>query len=229
MISEIPIPLNSSNVRGKELRLVAEGFCILTAAHLLPRLILGPLFRSILPEAPQELIAVLTSSAISPVIASFYLFVRTRLFPRVSISLETLYTAIAGIVAHWILDIVVLMIGGSASLASRSYLLSNVTIWNIMLIFIRTIWGPLIEETLFRGYFQEILMSKWGSNIKPLLATSLLFTIPHLAYVHELADIVPFFIYIFISSMIFGAVYIRAGLLAAFLVHSSSNLYRLII
>ena len=223
---------NVTLIRGKGIRLVIEGFGVLTAAQFLPWLILNPLFQSFFPEAPPRLISMLTSSAISPIIASVYLFIRTKLIPKAWIDKETFYIVLAGIVVCWILDLLTSLFCGVQSL--RTYddgFIKNLSIGSVMIIVLRTLWQPLIEETLFRGYFQEILRIKWSNAVKAVLVTSLLFTLPHLTSDLVISGGVPSilanFVHISISSFIYGLAYIRGGLVASSCIHAFANAYRL--
>ena len=99
-------------------------------------------------------------------------------------------------------------------------------------LFLSIIWGPFIEEVLFRGYFLEILKSSWSVKAS-ILVSSLLFTIGHKGLAEILLNgkwhYIMSVLMIFLSSVVFSAAYIRGGLLAAAIIHMFANLYFFII
>jgi len=217
--------------RRRQIILVLEGFGVLIMAHFFPWFFLKPLLVIIFPKAPEKTLSLLSSSAISPIIASFYLFARTRMIPKIIINKkEMVYIVLAGMVGIWINESLMLLIFGERmQLFDKS--VKSVSVYIFIDIFFYTIWAPLIEELLFRGYFLEILKSKWN-NVSACLLSSLLFVLPHILLspgILSVTDGMLIGAFIFINSIIFSMAYIQGGLISAFIVHAFSNFYRLIL
>jgi len=208
------------------LTLVFKGFGVLTIAHFIPWFLLKPLLTAIFPSVPENLISKLSSSAISPVIASYYMFLKTRQMPKIMRKGETLYASIAGMVGVWLLTFIMSLIVGAIDLLNKE-LVENLSTINLAYLFLEMIWSPLVEETLFRGYFLEILR-RWN-NVGALLLSSILFTVPHLLtqnIVFGGVDGLLRGIDTFVVSIILGLVYMQGGLGASILVHAFANFYR---
>ncbi len=114
------------------------------------------------------------------------------------------YAAIAGIIGTLVTYKVMLLFVEITPFFSE---MRRLSIYDLINIFLYTAWAPLFEETLFRGYFLEILKS-WN-NTGALLLSSLLFTLPHLFNTSLISSGAIFLLgtFILIDSIIFGMAY----------------------
>jgi len=78
---------------------------------------------------------------------------------------------------------------------------------------------PIIEEWIFRELIFSELRNKWG-NIVGLLGSTFLFGFIHLT--NQGAQLHAIFVPLF-SGLIFGIMYLKFGLLGAYLVHGGNN------
>jgi len=80
------------------------------------------------------------------------------------------------------------------------------------------------EELFFRGFIQETLQNKLGKTIKPIIITSLLFSLCHLPSV--IAGNSPVVLLSFFPSLIMGALYFWTGdILPSMIFHYFSNMF----
>jgi membrane protease YdiL (CAAX protease family) len=147
------------------------------------------------------------------------------------VKINIFYATMAGIVGCWIIKYLMILKFGER-MRFFDEMLKNLSVYDLINILLYTVWAPLIEETLFRGFFLEILKPQWN-NTGALLLSSLLFTLPHMAYPSfyssGILDGLLIVLSILMDSIIFGMAYIRGGLIAAIIVHAFSNSYMLIL
>lgn len=205
--------------RSKSAIVVLEGFGVLIVTHAIGGYYCGPWLAETFIELPQVTVAMLSSSSISPVIALIYLGLRTKFIPRFNVKKETFISLLPIIVMAWIVVFVSVLLYGKESLFGQE-ILKTLPPYYYLNLFLVVLFGPLLEETLSRGYFFEILKQSWG-NTKALLLSSVLFVIPHSIW--GSLDISLFFIFLF--SIVFTLAYIMGGLVTAILVHAFVNFY----
>ncbi len=217
--SNLDIIMEVNESKGRHLVLVLTSFLILLMTYYLLWISLRPLLFSSLPDTPARAIYLLFSTAMAPLIAGLYLFFATRSVPKIIVKRNMFYAVFAGMVGSWLIYIIRRFFGVGPALPASS-------IYDLIRIFCIILWAPFVEETLYRGYFLEILKLKWN-NIGALLLSSILFTLPHLFNIKiiSLNTILLYGFSIFADSIIFGMVYLQGGLIAAFVVHALSNCY----
>jgi len=89
----------------------------------------------------------------------------------------------------------------------------------ILPVIIFVIYSPLLEEILYRGYIQQLLLES-TSTTRAVLITAALGTLSHLINYHGILQLTV----VFFSATIYCLAYIRGGLSAAIIVHSVHNL-----
>lgn len=207
------------NSKFKSISVVLEGFIISIIVHIVSGYYFTHKLAEILLDFPPITIALLSSPAISPVIAIIYLAFRAKFFPKFSANREVLLYSLSGIIAAWlVIFIKILLLGKEISLAKE--VLETPQPYNYLNLFLIILWGSLIEETLYRGYFFEILKQNWNSKMAFLFST-ILFVIDH--GIWWSFDIYLFFIFLY--SVIFTLTYMKGGLIASILVHVFVNFY----
>ncbi len=181
---------------------------------------LFPTLCKIFLRTPSILLQIISSSAISPVIASIYMLVRCRFFPKINLNKTVLLSALAGAVASWLIILIgsVLFFGDSDPLIKQALELRSYDLY--VLLFIVTIWNPIFEESLVRGYFFEVILKKYNT-IVAIVISSILFVIPHIMWDFNLYNV----FFFFLISVVLTAVYIEGGLVASAMTHSFVNLY----
>ncbi|MBF0559298.1 MAG: CPBP family intramembrane metalloprotease [Nitrospirae bacterium] len=211
--------MKESNTKVRQLILVLKSFLILMMSYSLLWVFIKPLFKSNLPDALARSTYLLFASAISPLIAGLYIFLKTGALPKIIVKRNMFYAVLTGMVGSWLTYKIRRHLGVAPALPGNS-------IYDLAKIFIVVLWAPFFEETLFRGYFLEILKLKWN-NIGALLLSSFLFTLPHLFNMTliSLYGIMFLGFSMFADSIIFGVVYLQGGLIAAIVVHALSNCY----
>ena len=208
--------------KGKNIIVVLEGFGILIISHAVGGYYFSPKLAEVFSKVPLVTIEMLSSSAISPIIAIIYLIWRTNFVPklRLSIRKETLLYFLSGIVLVWINNFIGMLFFWDKEMPLAKEILNVTTPYYYLNLFLVILWGPALEETLTRGYFFEILRRNWGTTIA-LLLSSLLFVIFHGMW----GTFDWGLLFIFIDSVIFTMMYIEGGLVTSILVHSFVNFY----
>jgi len=216
----------------KSLLLVIEGLALFMAVHAVSGYYIYPKLADFYPNVPRLTMAMLSSAAIS-LIAILYLAFRSKHFPKYFMDKQYIIPiVVAGAMASWFIffiEISVFNLNKTLSIIQAILKTSDSSYYNLN-VFLYVCWSPLIEETLFRGYFLEMLKGPWGVRFS-MLFSSLLFVIPHMKlggnFVIDFFSVTSFFL--FLTSLLLSVVYIRAGLLAAILVHLFEHLYILFI
>ncbi len=209
--------MNSSN--RNNISIVIEGFAILLVAHALGGYYVAPKIADAFPMIPMLTIAMLSSSAVSSPVAIVYLAIRTRVVPKIAISREMLIYVFLGIVASWFVAVTSILVFGK-NIPFVQEILEIKYPYFFPTLFLLIVAGPVLEETLARGYFFEIL-KKSLSNVQAILFSSVLFVLPH--GIWGVFDIN--LLFIFLYSVIFTYVYMRGGLIASIVVHAFVNLF----
>jgi membrane protease YdiL (CAAX protease family) len=209
------------NLKIKSVIIVLEGFGVLIAFHAIGGYYCAPKVVEVFPEIPLITVSMLFSSAMSPVIAIIYLALRTKFIPKFTIKKEIFTYILAGIVMAWIVVFISVLLSGKESSFAQEILKTPRPYYYLNL-FLFILWGPLLEETLVRGYFFEILRQKLN-DIIALVFSSILFVIPH--GIWGIFSINLFFIFMY--SVIFTLMYIQGGLIVSISVHAFVNFYLL--
>jgi membrane protease YdiL (CAAX protease family) len=212
------IPPNTvSWSKGKCVGVVSEGFIIVITAQVLSPFFVDPLLIRIIPELPQVTLTLMASPTGS-VLGIVYLAIRTRIVPRLSLNKEMYVYFFLGIAMAWITTLLYTLVAGKdAGLVKAS--LDTSRPFRYLNACLLTIWGPVAEETLFRGFFFHILRSRWSIAMAGLFS-SLLFVL-----LHTFSGIDTGLLFIFLYSVVFTITYIRGGLIASILVHGFVNAY----
>lgn len=205
----------------KSVIIVLEGFGALIAFHAIGGYYCAPKVAGVFPKLPLLTVSMLSSSAISPVIAIIYLALRTKFIPKFTIKKEIFMYILAGIVMAWIVVFVSVIVSGKGDVFTQEILKTPYPYYYLNL-FLLILWGPLLEEILFRGYFFEILRQKLN-NTRALLFSSILFVIFHGIWGGYGINL----FFIFLYSVIFTLMYIQGGLIASISVHALVNFYLL--
>jgi len=211
----------NSSEKIKSALIVLEGFTILIICHAIGGYYFAPILVRYFSRLPLLTISMISSSAVSPVLAIFYVAVRVKFLPKFKLTREIFMYILSGIVMAWIVSIInVLISGRDISLAQG--ILRTPPPYYYLNLFLLIFWGPFLEEILFRGYFFELFRQK-SNDVKALLVTSLLFVIPH--GIWGSFDINLFFI--FLNSSVFTLMYIQGGLITSIMIHAFVNFYLL--
>jgi|SRR5208283_2511412 len=137
----------------KKLLQVFEGFAIFIIVHAIGRHYIYPQLVEYYPYVPRVTMALLSSSAISPVFAIFYLAFRSRHFPECFVDKKNIFlVVVAGAMALWLLFFAELLFFNKSTIIVRAILKTSESTYYKFNFFLYVFWTPLIEETLFRGY-----------------------------------------------------------------------------
>jgi membrane protease YdiL (CAAX protease family) len=196
---------------------VAFGFIFQVVSHEIGGYCLAPRLAEVFPKVPLLTLGMLSSSAISPLIAITYFFLISKFVPRIAIDKNVIFVSLSGIVlAYFVILGDILFIGRYIQLAQD--IISVKGKWYYLTLFLLIVWGPLLEETLYRGYIFEILRKNWG-NVLATLFSSILFVIFHGIW----GELNFSLVFIFLYSILFTCIYIQGGLVSSVLVHSFVN------
>lgn len=214
----------------KETIILLEGFVLQQIVHKIGSSYFAIMLFDMFPHIPWITIAMVSSSAISPIVAIVYIALRLKFIPKITINpKKILLPLVSGIILTWLIIFLgVIMFGKESSFAQQIFYIPHPYYYPTLFLFV--IWGPFIEETLYRCYFFEILRNKWGTTIA-LLLSSLLFAVSHALWIGNY----PFFIYLFyllymfLVSVALTLVYMEGKLITSTLVHSFANIYFLIL
>ncbi len=203
---------------------VVEGFVVLVLAHICGGYVASTLIEKGSNIPPLSLYIIFTS-ALSPVVAIIYLVFRTHIILPILISSNIFKATIAGVIFMWLVAFIqIIFIGRDMYLSPKLLEVSHP--FDYINIFLCVCWAPLVEEALFRGYFLNMLMRKWGLWIA-ILASSTLFVVAHLLFAPGTSNTINMAL-LFTRSIIVSFAFIQGGFIAAVLVHSFNNLYFLI-
>ncbi|MBI4655088.1 MAG: CPBP family intramembrane metalloprotease [Nitrospirae bacterium] len=208
--------------KSKSLIVVMEGLGILLAAHAMGGYYLAPRLAEVFFKMPLLTIAMLSSSAISPLIALVYLALRTRFLPIFIVKREGFLYLFGGLISAWMVIFFSTLFLDMKNIPLKEEVLRTPHPYLYPTLFLLLLWGPLLEEILNRGYFFEILSQNWGRT-KAVLFSSVLFVIPHGLWGYFDRSL----IFIYLNSIIFTLIYMRGGLIPSTLVHAFVNSYML--
>lgn len=205
----------------KSITIVLEGFGILILSHIVGGYFCAPKLAEVFSELPLLTISILSSSAISPIVAIIYLALRAKFIPKFSVKREILMYILSGMVMAWIVVFLSVLVSGKGDTFAQEILKTPHPYYYLNL-FLLILWGPILEEILFRGYLFEILRQQMNSAVA-LLFSSVLFIGLHGLW--GVFGINLFFIFLY--SVIFTLLYIQGGLIVSILVHVFVNSYLL--
>lgn len=206
------------------MQVIIEGFIVLIIFQAIGVLCFGWIFSYLLAGAPKLTINILSSSAISPVIAVGYLSLRRKFFPKFNFTRETLLGAVSGIVLTLMICLVEVFIFGTKNAFIRQIISASIPYYYINLFWF-LVWGPFFEETLFRGCFYELLRAK--GELFAILISSTMFALPHILFAGLTIDfyVVLEVLFIFARGLVFVYTYRVGGLLASTAAHIFANSY----
>lgn len=199
--------------------IVTIGFGISLIAHAIGGYYFAPKLAETFSQVPRITIEMLASSSISPVIAIIFLLVTTKFIPRILITRYTITCILAGLVVGWIAVFLEVLTFGKESAFSIA-ILSTPRPYYYVNLFLLIVYGPFFEETLYRGYFFELMKPGWG-NCKAFFLSSMLFVLFHGLW----GGFGMWLFFIFLASAISTIMYLEGGLIAAITTHSFVNFY----
>lgn len=204
--------------------IVIETYIVLITFQAIGIYLFADVLSKIFTNAPVLTINILSSSAISPVLALIYIGFRKKFIPNNIYSKETITVSLSGIVLTWLICIAEIFIFGKRNIFIEN-LLSTSSIYYYVNLLWFVIWAPFVEESLFRGYIYELL--RFRGEIFAILISSLLFSLPHAIFSGYSPDVLILIeiCFIFIRSVVFTIMYKHGGLLSAIICHSFANLY----
>ena len=126
---------------------------------------------------------------------------------------------LVGVIISWLVIFVELLFL-TKEIPMAQKILQTPEPYNYVNLFLLILWGPFVEETLYRGYFFEILREKLNDPIA-IIFSSLLFVLFHGMWGQFSISL----IFIFLFSLIFTIMYISGGLIASISVHAFTNFY----
>lgn len=216
--------MNIELSKKKSAIVILEGFGIFIAAHAVGGYFFAPRIEDVFFKFPQITAAMLSSSAISPLLAIVYLTLKIKFIPQFNLRRNMFPYLLSGMILSWMIVFVSMLFLEMKRIPLLQEILRipHPYFYFYLTLFLFLIWGPFLEETLYRGYFFEILKQSWG-NTKALLFSSVLFVIPH--GIWGSFDISLLFTFLF--SVVFTMTYMRGGLVASILVHTFVNCYLL--
>lgn len=203
--------------------IVAESFIILILLKMLLAL-LGAILASKFLSVPQITVYVFTSGYLTSFLILFFLWIRSKYIPQITLSWDILLYTIGGIIFIWLYLTIGLLVFGFNNNYIRQ--LTNCQgIYRYINIFWFVIWTPITEEVIFRGYYIKLLSDK--RPIYSLLITSILFVAFHLIFNNYAFNLTMLLngASFFFFSMIVGAIYLRTGIISPILIHIFSNVY----
>ena len=200
---------------------VLEGLVILIMIHALGGYYLFPLLYRIYHDVPIIFLRIISSSAISSLIASSYMIVRFKMLPRVSLNKSIFKVATSGVILSWIIIFVELLFLERNNPFIQEILQLRLK-YLYLVLFLVIVWGPIFEELLFRGIFFEILTKKYSKTVSVIIV-SILFVGFHILWKKELNLCTE--LALFLDSVIFTIVYMEGGLIASMITHSFVNFY----
>ena len=189
--------------------------------HAIGGYYVAPNLKEVFYELPMLTIQMLFASSLSQFTGILYVYVRSRAVPKILIRNNFVSFCLSGVVAVWLISVANMLFSGRY-IPFAHEILSEKSPYLYINAFILIVVGPCFEETLYRGYYFEILKSNFG-NLWSILISSLLFILFHAIWGGFDINL----IFIFLYSILFSIVYIQNGLIASTLVHAFVNFYLL--
>jgi membrane protease YdiL (CAAX protease family) len=203
--------------RGRSLRVVITAYAAMGLSGLLCGLFLRPWMESTFPILPPSTVDVLMPGIIPPFVCLSYLLVRIGFVPRLIVKKEVILYSFGGTVMAWFVVCMHTLTFGHGAISD----LNIAGPYYYVNLFFLMIWAPLVEETIYRGYFFDILRQKLRTPFA-LLLSSLLFT---LAHIDLSVGFEPNLAFIFLCSIVFSLVYVEGGLIASIWTHFFLSAY----
>lgn len=203
--------------RYKYLIYSADTVLLFMMFHAIGGFLLGPWLSNILPFVPNKTISMLSSSTFSPLATIIYAAIRFNNIKPNIYNRHTIKYATIGITLSATISLASIYVVGNHVMAINEIwsLSSGFFIASVLLL---TIVGPIMEETLFRGYLYELLVIKL-SKISSLIIVSLIFYLIHAV----LGGFSLGTIFTLAFSVAFTFAYINGGLFASILSHVAAN------
>jgi membrane protease YdiL (CAAX protease family) len=211
--------MNCSSTGGfANLKIVLEAFVVLHGVQFVTGFYLLPFLLERDLGLPSVTVARLTTSSTSLLLAVAFVFFRSRT-ALVWATRQTLTTIFAGMFLLWMIRFVALVWFDKSNPEARAILdLQGSPLY--ITIFSLVVWGPFLEEILFRGFFFELTKHQLGVMASVTL-TSVLFVVSHGIW----EGFGPQSVLYFVDSLVFTAIYTQGGILAAGLAHGFANGY----
>ena len=207
------------SVKNNNIVIVFEAYGVLIVSHAIGGYYCAPLLSALLPQLPYISVAMLSTSAISAVITTIYLVLRTNFIPSLDIRWELLSYIVAGIIVAWFATFIGLMMMDRQVPLLQEVIQEKAAYYPLNF-FLIILWGPFWEEVLFRGYFFELLR-KQQSAAWALLFSTTLFVLFHGIWGGFSVGLSLIFLY----SVIFTLLYMEGGLIVSVSVHAFVNFY----
>jgi membrane protease YdiL (CAAX protease family) len=204
-----------------EIRAVFMGFAISILIIFLGQIIVQPICENVSNIASLFIrSSVIILALLIPIFLMFNHYKRMPAFIVRSLR-ESLMTALAGIVALWLVIFIFTLFVFGPNSGKYPFVADSVSL-PVPFFYVQgliiVVISPFLEELLVRGFFFDILMKRW--NIKIALFITLLFSaVMHSGYGW------PGVIYITVFQAIFTFLYIQGGLLSSILPHMAANYF----
>lgn len=200
--------------------IIGEGFTALILIQCLGFIFIGHFLQIYFPAMPPITVNIISSSAISPLLASAYLCARTKVKPTIILNKQVVALTFAGVVLVYIVSLMYMYIFKESNFVSN---LSSPNAFKYINLFWYVVWAPVTEEILFRGYFLNVLSAR--GNVTASIVSSLLFAAAHILFAYPHFDIIMALesSFLFVYSMIFAFMYVQGGIIPAILTHIFSN------
>ncbi len=194
-----------------------EVFFVLVAAHAIGGYFLAPKLTNILPGVPILTVAIVASSTFSPIITIAYALLRFKFLPNFYFSKRTLAFIAIGVLSSISFSLLNIYISGNKIPFAESFLYLPFNYYYLS-VFLLTIFVPILEEVLYRGYIFELLKKGFGPWWSLFFVSSLFFLFHGFWGVFNLSTF-----FVFIYSVLFTFVYINGGIFASVISHISVN------
>lgn len=205
--------------RFKSLIIVLEGFLVLQVAHFVGGNFVASVLIQKYPDLPQSTAATIASSDISPLVAILYMALRSGWCPSFKLNHNVVPGSVAGIFLTWLICFIGLLFFDKENPEARE-ILSLPRLYLYHGVFSVSVWNPVLEEVMTRGYFFEILRKEWSLAFSVIVST-LAFVFSHAFW----GAWGPGIILIACNSLAFTLVYVQGGVWAAVITHIFVNSY----
>jgi len=204
-----------------QLIVVLEGFLVWEVSYWFGGNYVAPTILQSFPSLPLITIATISSTILGLIVGIAYMAIRLKFVPPIEVTSTTIVAALVGILVTWFIASLsnAVVFGGGVLLFEEVGKISQ-PFYFYFTAFLVIGLGPLLEETVVRGYFFEILKGSWG-DATGLLISSFLFVTAHAISGVFGAGL----FFIGLDSIIFTFVYIKGGLIASGLTHVFLNSY----
>ena len=203
--------------------LVLEGFLVQIVTHWICVKYLPHSLVALFQDLPWITVGVVLAT-VSPLVAMSYMWVRLGRSPLMVTETKIFRGLVIGIILAFLATVgQIVFVGKGDPFTVEILQTQSRPAYFYFTLFFVVIWGPLLEEVLNRAYFFETLRISWGSAVA-LLLSSFLFVSFHGIFITMFYGGIGYeMVFTALYSIIFTVVYMRGGLIAAFLTHMFVN------